>query len=515
MTFRFGFGWSLGLLGACSLYLGAGCGAVTSRSTPDERGPEQEPPPGVEPASATFGASGKRLAVMAYESDGAVAVSHILDEALGTECEFKTDERGVARCFPTTQARVVYLDETCQSPAIYLLHGAERDWVVERDAQPQISCPGELPSAGALFRVGERVYDNSLGSNITIYESQAGQCRPTWPEAKDDPPVHRLAPHAADELVAGTIVGSTATDGYRVTRMVAEDGAVLNLGVRLDDGTPCALQRDGVCVPQPFATISSWLALDSSCGEPALASASLSACGAPRYGLLSPEGKPTRLAELTPARAVFSMTPVLPPPPDAHELEYTCEASSSTEFAFALLAEVAVPRPVAKYRMLGDGALQAPAFQLTADAASYLLPATTSGSGPGFTDGGEPCAVSSMADGTLRCLRGNDEVLETGYFVDGYCRQRAYVRQDSKLQPLDDALIARSFVMSWGAGGRIDSLSAVKRHNAGVFELVDQECQPAEARASREVFGADLSAALLIDAPIALDTLPLVKLERL
>jgi len=512
MTFRFGFGRSLGILGACMLYFGAGCGTVTS-GTPDGRGPEQEPPPGASAANVTFGASGKRLAVMAYKSNGAIAVSHLFDEALGTECAFATDERGVARCFPTTRTRVVYLDENCKMPAIYLIEGVEGDWVVERDEQGETSCPGELPTGGALYRIGELVYEDSSRSDVTLYAPLAGQCQPTGPEAKTNPHVHRLVPQASDELVSGRIVNSAATSGYRVSSMVAEDGTVLNLGVRLDDGTPCALQRDGVCIPEPFATTQAGLSLDSSCSQPALTSASPEKCGTTRYGLLSAEGESTRLAELTHPRAVFSRNLVLPVPADGGDLQYTCEVASYAVEAFAPLAEVEAPKPAAELRLLGDGALRVPAFELRGDAGTFLV--SPAGADPGFTDGGEPCSVTTMADGSLHCLRGDDQVIETGYFVDSQCLKRAYRRLDSKTRPLDEALIARSYVETWGEGARIESFTSVERHNAGVFQYVNQACQPADAIASREELGEDLSAALVAAAPIPLDAFPLVKLERL
>ena len=77
------------------------------------------------------------------------------------------------------------------------------------------------------------------------------------------------------ELVRGERVSLKINDALRLMRLLADDGAELNLGVTDAAGTACEFQRDGECVPEPIARASGsgggkfTLARDPECSLPA------------------------------------------------------------------------------------------------------------------------------------------------------------------------------------------------------------------------------------------------------
>jgi hypothetical protein len=204
------------------------------------------------------GRSGERLSALAYEAGEAIQFRHFHDELLGFDCSFGADAAGTPRCFPRRGARVVYLDAACTQPAIRDSSAVRGEWVAEV-SEP---CPGRLATHGGLFRVGEQVYDETIAGSEgnRVYERAGTACNVAPPEGKSNPAVYALHTQDARELVGGSIVSFEAAGGLRVERIVAADGAEATLGVTLDDGTACTLQRDGLCLAEQQ--------VDASCRAP-------------------------------------------------------------------------------------------------------------------------------------------------------------------------------------------------------------------------------------------------------
>ena len=55
-----------------------------------------------------------------------------------------------------------------------------------------------------------------------------------------------------------------------MTRVVADDGAELTYGVVAPDGTPCTIQGNGACVPEPLAVAVAGVYVDASCSRPSV-----------------------------------------------------------------------------------------------------------------------------------------------------------------------------------------------------------------------------------------------------
>jgi hypothetical protein len=193
-----------------------------------------------------LGRSGERLSALAYQAGEAVQFRHFHDELYGFDCAFVTDDTGTARCMPLQPAPLIYLDATCQTPAVREYGLSPGDWFVSTDGVP---CPGDLPR-GQAYLVGAQLYAESIvgSEGYVAYERTTAGCTVSYGRPKSNPGVHVVLPQAASQFVAGKIVSVETDSGLRVQRLTAEDGAEANLGVTLPDGTACTLQRDGSCV---------------------------------------------------------------------------------------------------------------------------------------------------------------------------------------------------------------------------------------------------------------------------
>jgi hypothetical protein len=190
-------------------------------------------------------------------------------------------------------------------------------------------------------------------------------------------------------------------DGLRLTRLIADDGAELNLGMTGRDGTPCALQRDGECVPEPVAhpaPASSGkfvTALNADCSEPAFEAPYWANCGDAKYGVQDDGVQPVRIHALEKASPFYSWQLTLPV---TEALTYSCQRFD----------EIGVVAPAAPVRDVTGtlptaGRLRRGAGPLYVDwysrGQSQLLPVATNF----VNDAGQPCQIRPADDGTERC----------------------------------------------------------------------------------------------------------------
>ncbi|HET9954666.1 MAG TPA: hypothetical protein VFQ61_09180 [Polyangiaceae bacterium] len=372
--------------------------------------------------------SGTRLKAVLYTGGGTEVFRHFHDEKLGFDCEFVEAANGDVRCVPSTVAVLSYLDASCREPATFLDFGhlpKEGDWVRADAWGSAGSCPFSLPDFAETYRIGERVYDEQVPGNERqlVYGMVDSQCQVvTSRHGKIDPPVHRLIPVPREELVSARRQRWVASEQFNVVSLQAEDGASLTLGVETHDGAPCALQRDGRCVPHVPAIMEDVRApyshaLDSSCSQPAYAIPIAERCGTPEYAVRFSETGQIRVHELAPANTVYSLLP------GRFGTEYCTAVVEAPGTYFGLGADVTETLPQAIPVRLGEGPLWTESFT-----ASKGLPPLGTGrplQQQTFIDAtGAPCQPVLAMDSTLRCLRTQNAVLQSSFWADADCTLR-------------------------------------------------------------------------------------------
>jgi hypothetical protein len=368
-----------------------------------------------------FAQSGSRLVALGYSSNEARLFRTFHDALLGFDCDFVPDAEGThQRCVPNAGVTMVYTDAGCTEPAAWELERSGAPWAVG-DAVSGISgdgapgCPGDAPPHREAYRVAEHLSDEMFGLPPSgLFAVSAGQCHPAQIPGKITPAVRRLVPLAESELVRGQRVSLNVGGGLRLTRLIADDGAELSQGVTLADRTPCELQRDGECVPEPIArpaTASSgrfWSALNADCTEPAFQAPYPPACGAAKFGVADDGEQPPKVLSLTKATARFGLDLVQPV---TDQVIFACNAhpiDDSDQIA-APGRDLTGTLPTASRLQRGSGRLHVNWYSV---GQSELLPvlADFRRASPGVvptaefvTDTGQPCEVRTADDGTLHC----------------------------------------------------------------------------------------------------------------
>jgi hypothetical protein len=371
-----------------------------------------------------FAHSGRRLVARGYAASGARIFRTFYDQQLGFECEFVADSAGaVERCVPAQRAALIYTDPDCREPAAWMELLGGHDAFGVGDAVSTISgayraatdiCPGELPPHREAFRVAERLAEAVDGPpTLDVRQLNEGKCEPAIHPGLVAPAIQRLKPLDETELARGHREDWNVGAGLRVTRLLADDGAELNVAVTGADGMPCEFLHDGECVPAPFTRPAivadhAIVALDSDCTQPAFVAQYARACGSAGLGVEDELMQTPRVWAVDEAQTWFAWRLVMP---ITEDVSFACqEQPPDAQGAWAPGAELTGTLPTATKLRRGSGPLFSDWFSV---GESELLPALSAFqvSSPGnpppplfVNEGGQPCLVREQDDGRLRCI---------------------------------------------------------------------------------------------------------------
>jgi hypothetical protein len=366
-----------------------------------------------------FARSGSRLLAMGYSADGAKAFRTFHDQRLGFDCDFAAaSSADELRCVPSAHVKVIYRDAECTRPAAWVQRydGLETNDAVSSTATMAL-CPGDVAPHRESYRLGKQLSEETLDSSSgpAMFETSSAGCGPAGIPGKIAPASFELIPIDEAELARGVRASLKVSDSLRLSRLLAEDGAELSLGVTTLGGVPCEFQRDGSCVPEPIArpflagSGKFRRALNVDCSVPAFVTPFPTECGQPVVGLLDEGGGAPRFYSLEKPSAVFAWDVVLP---ITNEVTFGCmPLPSEVDDAAAPARELTGTFPKADTAHAGDGKLQV-AWRMAGD--NQLLPVladpTLASPGvvpmPDFKDeGGQRCVVVPAEDGSERCVR--------------------------------------------------------------------------------------------------------------
>lgn len=401
------------------LLAAVGCAKTDAgRDTGTGAGGSADGPSTPAPMALDFVRGGTRLLAMGYSSNEARVFRTFHDSQLDFDCEFVSAGEGSdERCVPRARVTVVYTDEDCTELAGWVDYGNGSDpgtAVSSAPRQVATSCPGQPPAPRGTYRLGEQISNEVFGGpSVPLFERSESGCRTAQPPGKVAPPTYRLIPLSEDELARGKRVSVDLGAGLRLVRLIGDDGAELNLGLTSNDGTPCALQRDGECVPEPIARPAPAsegkfiTALNADCSEPAYEAPYWANCGDAKYGVEDDGIQPLRVHALKKVTPYFSWQLALP---ITEALTYNCMRFDDGGVAppAAPDRDVTGTLPTAATVRLGDGPLYVDWYSR---GQSQLLPVTGS-----FVNGaGEKCQITADVNGTERCAKldsGGDAVGE-------------------------------------------------------------------------------------------------------
>jgi hypothetical protein len=367
-----------------------------------------------------FAQSGSRVLALGYSSNEARLFRTFHDRMLGFDCSFVSEAVGLEqRCVPTAEVTMVYTDASCTEPAAWAEDSQRRPLVageaVSVGSHDGPFCPGAAPTHRDAYRVGERLREENIGGPAAgLFQVYGGRCQTASPPGKIYPAVVRLIPIPESELARGHRASIDVGGGLRLTRLLADDGAQVTLGVTGADGAACEVQRDGECVPEPIARPSGLLsdkfytALNADCSAPAFQRPYAAACGVPRFGVLDDAALPLRVHELAPATAVFGLD-LAEPVTEPASFSCTLKEVAAAGWVAAPGADVTGTLPVASRLRRGTGPLHVDWFSL---GESELLPVDDGGGGAwgevatGRFAGpdGRTCEVTPAEAGRLRCV---------------------------------------------------------------------------------------------------------------
>jgi hypothetical protein len=276
----------------------------------------------------------------------------------------------------------------------------------------ETTCPGDAPTHRDAYRVGERLREESFAPANDLFQAYGGRCQTASPPAKFFPAVVRLIPIPEHELARGQRTSVDVGAGLRLTRLLADDGAQLTLGVTGADGTPCEFQPDGECVPEPIARPAPlvsdqfYTALNAECSAPAFQMPYQTACGVPKFGVAYDDAQPLRIQAMALAAAVFGLELV---EPVTDPISYSCTRKDVAAYGWVAAPgeDVTGTLPMAGKLRRGTGLLHVDWFSV---AGRELLPVGGHEPWGGvvisrFADADDrSCDVISAEDGKLRCV---------------------------------------------------------------------------------------------------------------
>jgi hypothetical protein len=366
--------------------------------------------------SLDFVRSGSRIVAMGYSAGSAKTFRTFYDKQGGFDCDFVAASSGEdMRCVPSVNVSVIYQDPECTRPAAWI---SSYDGLVTNDAvsggPTRANCPGDVAPHRESYRIGKQLSEEALrGTGPVVFEKSSTGCGPAYIPGKVAPSTFELIPLDEAELARGIRSSVKVSERLRVSRLLAEDGAELNLGVTTVGGASCAFQGDDECVPEllarPFPAASGkfQLALNADCSVPAFQTPFAPECGQPQFGLLAEGAGAPRVFSLEKPSAVFAWRPVSPM---EAAVNFSCVAiAAESDDAAAPARELTGTFPKAETALVGDGQLQVP-WRMAGN--NQLLPALADPAldAPGvvprasFVDEeGRPCQVLPADDGTERC----------------------------------------------------------------------------------------------------------------
>jgi hypothetical protein len=366
-----------------------------------------------------FARSGTRLVALGYSSNEARIFRTFHDQQLGFDCDFtSTPSSDDQRCVPSAQVEVVYTDAACSEPAGWIEgwggQPVERDIVSGRPHDVAPLCPGDAPPHRTAYRVGEQLSEETVGAPpIPLWRRSSEGCTVASPPGKVTPAVHRLLPLDEASLARGERRSVKVSDDLRLTRLIADDGAELNLGVTSADGTPCELQRGGECVPEPIARPGSayeghfWTALNADCTESAFNVPYPASCGVAKLGVQDDDVRPYKVWSLIQPSVAYGWqvaTPATDP------VSFSCQPLASEDGQLtAPDRDLTGTFPRANKLRRGTGAIHVDWHSV---GENELLPVLLDWrhASPGIVptaqfvnDAGKVCQILPAEDGALRC----------------------------------------------------------------------------------------------------------------
>jgi len=204
---------------------------------------------------------GERLEAWGYLLGEASVFRAFRDTKLGVECSFAPTESApgperLYRCAPETGVDVIYLDAKCSQPMFWRGYGTTPPGglvsaQLTSGKATWSAVPGTPPAPRQAFRFGERTVEHGAYDEV-FARDEDGSCRPGASEPGHvNAGIGDLIPVDASQFVSAKGRRLALADGGEVERLLAEDGAQMNLGVINDDGAFCEVQTFGRCVTPP------------------------------------------------------------------------------------------------------------------------------------------------------------------------------------------------------------------------------------------------------------------------
>jgi hypothetical protein len=380
---------------ATTVLLGTlGCGQTSGTSDTVSGAGDGDPDTGMGSMSLDYVKSGTRVVALGYSSNEARVFRTFHDQELGFDCNFVPGAAGQSqRCVPNQQVPLVFTDVECQEPAGWIERwGTEEvaavgDAVSAKGARSSEGCPGDLPEHLVAYRVAEKLADEAIAiAPLAVYEVRDGKCQPAQVPGKIAPATYRLVPLPESELARG-VTGA--------------------------DQKPCALQRDGTCVPEPVARLQTltegghaYDALNDDCSAPAFTLPYSSTCGTGSFGVEDDGVHPPKVRALEAVTSYFRWDLVLPV---TEPLSYQCASHpvSETDRVWAPGRDVTGTLPMATKLRRGTGPLHVDWFAVgqseiwPAHVGNWAPPGVPTGEF--MNEAGKVCSIRTANDGSLRC----------------------------------------------------------------------------------------------------------------
>jgi hypothetical protein len=383
-----------------------------------------------------YAKSGQRLHMMGYAADGAEQFQYVEDTRFGEQCVFvqSADGKGLL-CLPKAQTNlVIYADEQCTDPVVAIPASdpvAKNITVLD---QRWTQCPGSFQPHRSTYRIGEEIPPDltTFDGVAPTFVLQENGCQP-WGFKGAAPTLYHASLSADDEFVSAHAETVNLGSDFVLTRIVSDDGAELTHSLASANGTACALQEDGQCVPEPLA-VNSGDFVDDTCQRLALYSPYyyLDGCGDPKYTVTKDSGG-VHVFDLMPASPVYWVTGV--------NMMNQCGHSADNGKFYDRREDVTASFKKYDRFTVGAGRLKLDviAWQNPGAAEEDPVPlGARQASGVFRLSDGRPCSVRAASDGTSRCVPSYPSPFTNSLYADAECKQVVYltgVNRDNPASP--------------------------------------------------------------------------------